>query len=111
MLFNPKTYQPRHSRAGGNPVRLLIRLDSRLRENDNHWGFYIKLQSILLREKVSIDMVYCYISCFAFFELTTGFPVFSSISLRVLPAMVPPCLAITRFCSKPSGCFSREISV
>jgi len=50
--FNPKTHQHRHSRIGGNPVKLLIRLDSRLRENDDNWRFYIKLL-ISLHAKVS----------------------------------------------------------
>ena len=40
-IFNPKNHQLRHSRVGGNPVNLLIRLDSRLRGNDGNWGFYI----------------------------------------------------------------------
>ncbi len=56
VLFNPKTYQSRHSRVGGNPVSLLIRLDSRLRGNDGNWGFYIKLQSICFVQRSLLDI-------------------------------------------------------
>ena len=43
--------------------------------------------------------------------LITFLPVFSSISLRVLPAIVPPCFAIVLFSSNVSGSFSLLISV
>jgi hypothetical protein len=49
-------------------------------------------------------------SLFAEILLTTFLPVFCSISFRVLPAIVPPCLAIVLFCSNDLGFFSLLIS-
>ena len=43
-LFNPKPWHYRHSRAGGNPVKYLIRLDSRLRGNDRTLVFLYKTE-------------------------------------------------------------------
>lgn len=48
--------------------------------------------------------------CLAFKALTTFFPVLASISFRVLPAIVPPCRAITLLSSNDFGFFSFEIS-
>jgi hypothetical protein len=41
-FFNTKTHSFRHSREGGNPVILLISLDSRLRGNDDYLIFIAK---------------------------------------------------------------------
>ena len=41
--LNQKKHQLRHSRVGGNPVDLLIRLNSRLRGKDDDWGFKLNL--------------------------------------------------------------------
>jgi hypothetical protein len=35
MFVRPKITHFRHSRVGGNPIKWLIRLDSRLRGNDS----------------------------------------------------------------------------
>src|SRR5450759_1927901 len=47
----------------------------------------------------------------AFCVLTTFFPVLASLSFLVLPAIVPPCLAIILFSSRLFGFFSLLISV
>ena len=39
--INPKNSQIRHPRVGGDPVKWLIKMDSRLRWNDCDWKFYI----------------------------------------------------------------------
>jgi hypothetical protein len=39
--INPKNPQIRHPRVGGDPVKWLIKIDSRLRWNDGDWKFYI----------------------------------------------------------------------
>ena len=41
MLFNLKISQFRHSRVGGNPVKLATGIDSRLRGNDGCWVFLL----------------------------------------------------------------------
>jgi len=54
---------------------------------------------------LSISLFFLGTNRLAFCLLTTFFPVFSSISLLVFPAMVPPCLAITRLSSNVLGFF------
>jgi len=52
-----------------------------------------------------------HLSRLAFFAVKIDLPDLASISLRVFPAMIPPCCAISRFSSNPSGCFWWDISV
>lgn len=53
----PKTLRIRHPREGGDPVRSLIKVVSRLRGNDENFGFCINLSLFSLVESSSITLI------------------------------------------------------